>query len=291
MTSRGWFDLTDQQDQRRTGEAPRHPRPPPLVSRLVFSEPLSVYIITALAVVIIGIAKAGFGGGVGFVAIPMMVLVMDPVRAAAVLLPLLILCDFFSFAHWRKTFDKRNVLLFLPGALVGILLGWIFFDAFRDQERILKTGIGVLAISFVLFQVTRESILSHIPPFKPDWRHGLGLGAAAGFTSTLAHAAGPIAVIFLLPQRLDKKLFVGTTVVIFTVVNLVKLIPYYFLDQLTTGNLGFSLLFVPLVPLGVWLGITLHKRVDDTWFNRIIYILVFFTGLDLIGLFRWMGLY
>lgn len=248
----------------------------------MFSEPMAVYIIGGIAVILVGIAKAGFGGGVGVIATPLIALVLPPARAAAILLPLLCLCDLFSIAHYRRTFDVRSLRLLLPGALLGILLGALFFKTFAERDYLLKIGIGVIAILFVLFQVWRENLLKQFEDFHPNAAQGLGFGAAAGFTSTLAHAAGPVAVIFLLPQNLGRRIFVGTTVVFFTLVNAVKLIPYYYLDLLSFENLGTSAVLAPLVPLGVFLGITLNKTINEIWFNRIVYALTFLTGLKLV---------
>ena len=107
-------------------------------------------------------------------------------------------------------------------------------------------------------------------------------GAASGFTSTLAHAGGPPFAIYLLPQKLDKTVFVGTSVIFFFVVNYVKLVPYYFLGQLNVGNLAAALLFAPLAPLGIGLGVWLHRRVSERAFYRVSYALLFATGAKLV---------
>ena len=108
----------------------------------------------------------------------------------------------------------------------------------------------------------------------------------AGFTSFLAHAGGPAVNIYLLPQRLDKALFVGTTVIFFAFANFVKLVPYAFLGQFNLSNLAASAVLAPLVPLGVWLGISMNRRISATWFYRVAYALVFVVGLKLL----WDGL-
>jgi hypothetical protein len=108
-------------------------------------------------------------------------------------------------------------------------------------------------------------------------------GAVGGFTSTLAHAGGPPVAVYLLPQKLHPTLFVGTTVIVFTVINYVKLVPYAWLGQLRTENLLTSLALLPLAPLGVRLGRWLHDRVDDVLFYRISYVLLLVTGLKLVS--------
>ena len=108
------------------------------------------------------------------------------------------------------------------------------------------------------------------------------LGAIGGFTSTLAHAGGPPITIYLLPQRLPRNLFVGTTVITFFIINLVKLIPYSVLGLLQVGNLLTVLILSPFAFIGVRIGIYLNRRFEDAWFNRIIYVILFLTGLQLV---------
>ena len=107
-------------------------------------------------------------------------------------------------------------------------------------------------------------------------------GALSGFTSTLAHAGGPPFAIWMLPQKLDKTTLVATSAVFFLIVNYVKLVPYAMLGQLNTSNLAASLLFAPLAPLGIWLGVWLHKRISERSFYAVSYVLLFATGVKLV---------
>ena len=117
---------------------------------------------------------------------------------------------------------------------------------------------------------------------RPGRIAGAFWGGLAGFTSTLAHAGGPPFAVYLLPQKLDKTLFVGTSVIFFFIVNYVKLVPYHFLGQLNVGNLAVALVFAPLAPLGIWLGVWLHRRVSERAFYNISYTLLLATGLKLV---------
>ena len=85
-------------------------------------------------------------------------------------------------------------------------------------------------------------------------------GALAGFTSFSIHAGGPPLTMYLMPKQLAPLLFAGTAGLFFAVVNAVKLVPYYALGQFSSTNLLYSLVLVPLAPLGVWLGHFLVRR-------------------------------
>ena len=244
--------------------------------------PLAFWLSAVAAVVMVGIAKAGFGGGVGVVATPLMALTISVVDAAALLLPLLIVCDAFSVYHYRSAFHRRSVGLLLPGSLVGVALGALFFGYFSGSQRVLEFGIGALALAFVVFQAVRARLLGALQRRRPAAAEGVIMGAISGFTSTLAHAGGPPVSIFLLPQKLPRQLFVGTTVVFFASLNLIKVPPYFYLGLLKPANLTITLLLSPLCFVGVRLGIYLNRHFTDKWFNRIVYGVLFLAGVQLL---------
>jgi uncharacterized membrane protein YfcA len=244
---------------------------------LLISDPL-FYVVAIPAILLVGISKGGFGGGVGLIGTPMVALVATPTRAAAILLPILCAMDVVGVIAYRRNWDPVNMRILVPGAIVGILLGTATFR-FLD-ENLIRLLIGVLALAFVLRHwFEREPA---VEPADPDRRVGSLWGALSGFTSFVAHAGGPPLSVYLLPQRMDKTLFVGTTVIYFAVVNYVKLVPYSFLGQFSGENLLTSLVLSPLAPLGMQLGIWLHGRFDEKLFYQTIYLMLAVVGLKLL---------
>jgi uncharacterized membrane protein YfcA len=207
-----------------------------------------------------------------------MALVIPPTQAAAILLPLLCVMDIFIIVHYRKKYDRKNLIILVPAAILGILLGTFTFRYLSDAH--IRILIGIIAVVFVgNYLIGRRNNLEKT---DPNLIKGGFWGAVAGFTSFGVHAGGPPVSIYLLPQRLDKTIFVGTTVVFFTIVNYVKLVPYYFLGQLNSDNLLVSLILAPLAPLGIWIGIKLHDRVNEKLFYNLAYFFLFITGIKLL---------
>jgi uncharacterized membrane protein YfcA len=240
------------------------------------------WITAVLAVILVGIAKAGFGGGIGVIATPLMALVMPVADAAALLLPLLIIIDMLSIRYYWGRYHRHSIKILLPFALAGIVVGALLFSTFSQNERALKIGIGLLSITFVIWRAVQKLVLGALEKRPLSDNAGRVLGGLAGFTSTLAHAGGPPVAIYLLPHQLPRDLFVGTTVLFFTVVNLVKLIPYSTLGLIQVGNLLTILILSPLCYVGVRLGLILNRRFTDIWFNRVVYTLLLLTGIQLI---------
>jgi len=147
---------------------------------------------------------------------------------------------------------------------------------------VLKLGIGSIALMFVLYQVVRSQLLQKVAEKRPSPSIGIILGTTSGFTSTLAHVGGPPMVMYMLPQKLPRNLFVGTTAVFFFIVNLVKLIPYAWLGLLVVGNLTVTLLLLPVLFVGTRLGVWLNQRFSEVWFNRVVYLILLLVGVQLI---------
>ena len=241
------------------------------------------YAVGIPAVLIAGVSKSGFGGGLGVMAVPLMALAVSPQAAAAIMLPILCMMDLANVWAYRKRWDRRNMIILVPAALVGILIGTLTFSYLSIAA--VKLIIAAIAIIFTLDHWLRGKNAGNTP--KPaTWGKGTVLGGLAGFTSFVAHAGGPPVSMFLLPQRMDKSVFVGTTVMFFIVVNYVKLIPYWFLGQFDASNLGTAVLLIPVALFGTWLGLWAHDKVNVVVFYRVCYGLLFVTGLKLL----WDGL-
>jgi uncharacterized membrane protein YfcA len=168
----------------------------------------------------------------------------------------------------------------LPGAFVGLLIGALTFRWLNaDAVRLI---IGLVAVLFTLqhwFAIGPKRADGKPP--GPSYIKGGAWGTLSGFTSFVAHAGGPPLQFYMLPQKIDKTLYVGTTVWFFLAVNYVKLVPYTMLGLFSAENLGTSLILLPLAPLGVWAGVKLHTLVSQQLFYRIAYMLLMATGLKL----------
>jgi len=248
--------------------------------------------IAVLAALFIGVSKAGFGGGLGMLTTPLCVLAFGAKDAIGILLPLLCAGDLFSMRHYWGNWEKRNLKYLLPGVVVGVVIGVQLIGRFSARE--LNIAIGALAVLFVLFQWVKEIVFRAEGAFAPNHAVGIPCGIGAGLTSTFAHGAGPVVAMFLIPQRLPKTRYVGTTVLVFAWINWIKL-PFYWLDRgwvdwswlpaesiITRHTLELSAWFMPFVPVGVWLGIWLNRRISEDWFTRIIYVLTLLAGLELL---------
>ena len=234
------------------------------------------YLTASMGVIVFGISKGGFAGPASILAIPIMSLGMNPVIAAGILLPILLIMDFIAiFFYWNK-WDLNNIKIIIPPAVIGIFIGGLTFQFISaDSIRIL---IGIICLLFLFLSFFRKNNIF----FKPTKLKGRIWSLICGYTSCVIHAGGQPISFYLLPQKLNKTVYVGTVTLAFLIVNLIKLIPYYFLDLLVISNLKISLILCPLAPLSIFLGYYLHKKFNEDTFYFIIYILLGVSGIKLI---------
>jgi uncharacterized membrane protein YfcA len=84
---------------------------------------------------------------------------------------------------------------------------------------------------------------------------------------------------------------VATTVLVFTCINWIKM-PFFYGNQIISRDtLMTSLAFLPLIPLGVWLGVWLNRKISEQVFLRVVYTMTFLTAVQLIfnfNLTKWV---
>lgn len=234
--------------------------------------------IAVIAVLIVGLSKAGLLGSLGMVGVPLLSLVMPARDAAGMMLPVLLAMDAFAVWTYRKEVDWRILRIMLPGAAVGTLIGWALWALVSDDAVLLF--VGVVTLLFILDAILPlRKKLEGLPPSR-TW--GTFWGGFAGFTSFISHTGGPPFQIYVLPQRLTPVIYSGTTAFFFAIVNTAKLVPYFFLGQLNVGNLERAAILAPLAIVGVVVGVWAVRRISVKRFYQLTYWLVFLLALKLI---------
>ncbi len=245
----------------------------------VFAEP-QVLLATALAVVLVGLSKGGLGGAFALLGVPVMALVMPPVQAAAILLPILLIMDAVGLWTWRGWVDGRVLRDTLPAAVLGIGAGWV--AAAWTSDAAVRLIVGLVALGFVARVVWTAVRAGREAPAGNRPGAAWGWGALAGFTSFVAHAGGPPYQVYTLPMRMDPRLFTGTSVVFFAVVNAVKVLPYAALGLFDAAVLGSALMMLPLAVLAVLAGAALVRRMRPAVFYPFMYAMITLVGLKLV---------
>jgi len=238
---------------------------------------MQFYLVAVPAVILFGLSKGGFSG-LSSLAMPMLSLVASPVRAAAVVLPILIVQDWVSVWAFRRDFSSRNLIILIPSSMIGVGLGWLL--AARVSDDAVRLAIGVISIVFVAYMLIRDR-LGRAPVEKPGVPTGVVWGSLAGFTSFISHSGAPPFQVYVMPQYLEPRVFAGTATMFFAAVNLLKIPPYFLLGQFSRENLAVSAGLIPVAILSAFAGVWLVRRVSTDRFYAIILALTFLIGVKL----------
>ncbi len=233
--------------------------------------------LSCFAVFILGISKGGFSG-LGAVATPMLALLIPPMQAAAILLPILILQDAVSVWSYRKSWNGWIIAWIMPGALAGIAIGY-FFSAGMPIAAV-KGVLGAITAGFALFRLWLERGGRLVAESNsPGWV-GTIAGVGIGFTSHIAHAGGPPFQIWVVPRKLPHLQFVGTTAITFALVNWAKVPGYFALGEFSRSNLKASVLLAPLAIVSTLAGVWLVRRIKNpaTFYTLIYWLMVLLGG-------------
>jgi uncharacterized membrane protein YfcA len=239
--------------------------------------------VLVVAVVLLGMAKGGLAG-VGALATPLAALVLPPATAAALLLPVLIVQDVISVWSFRKTWDGWIIAWMLPGAALGILAGYYYAE--RVNEAQLMAALGAITLAFGLYRLWVERGGRIVAASQsPGWVGSL-FGFATGLTSQIAHAGGPPFQMWVTPRRLPHLVFIGTSSVLFALINWMKVPAYVALGAFPHEVIVAAVLLMPLAIVSTLLTVRWMKRMKPERFYMLIYLLMVFLGAKLL----WDGL-
>jgi len=236
------------------------------------------YAIAVPAIIIVGLSKSGFLSGLAVLGVPLLALIIDPVQAAGIMLPILIAMDAVGVWTYRRDFDTHSLVLLMPAALAGIAVGYL--TAAIVSESHVRLIVGVVAVAFTLDHWLRTGAAANGRAPRPVL--GAAAGTIAGFTSFVSHAGSPPVQMFLLPQRLATRIYAGTMAMFFAAINLLKVPPYLVLGQFDRENLLTAAVLAPLAPAAMVAGIWLVRHVPQKPFYRIAYLCLFAVGCKLI---------
>jgi uncharacterized membrane protein YfcA len=236
------------------------------------------YIFAIPAITLFGLSKGGLSA-LGALGLPILSLAISPVKAAAITLPVLIVQDWIGIWSFRREFDRRNLIILTPAALLGVA-GAGFFAAHVDEAAV-RLLVGCISLAFVAFTLIRDRLRDRLPA-AANVLPGAFWGALSGFTSSISHAGGPAFLVYVMPQKLKPNIFAGTSVIFFAIVNVLKLPSYFLLGQFSAENLLASAALMPFGVAATYVGVRMMRRVPADYFYNIILVLSFLLGAKLV---------
>lgn len=237
---------------------------------------IAFFLVAGAAAFLVGASKGGLPM-VGALGVPLLALVMPPVAAAALLLPVYIVSDMVGLWAYRREYSGRNLAILVPAMIFGVGVGWA--TARITPEWMVTLLVGLVGLYYCATALLRKA---NAPPRPADVPRGVFWGTIAGFTSFVSHTGGPPYQTYVLPQKLPKMMFAGTSTIVFAIINLVKLVPYWALGQFNPGNLEVAAMLSPIAVAGALLGYRATSILPEKLFYRLVEVALFLISLKLI---------
>ncbi|MAU86411.1 MAG: sulfite exporter TauE/SafE family protein [Alphaproteobacteria bacterium] len=234
------------------------------------------YTMAIPSVILIGLSKGGLTG-IGALAVPLMAIVASPLQAAAVLMPILLILDIVAVWTYRKTYDKKTLLITIPASIIGIVIGAILVS--QINTNLVRIIIGFIAISFTVSYWTSKN---ETKSQGHSLTRGTIWGGITGFTSFVTLTGAPPYQMYLLPLRLEQRTYAGTFMIFFWMNNLLKILPFMMLGEMNKSTLITSTILFPISLIFAFVGIWIVRKLPTKIFYEIIYILLFLVSIKLI---------
>ena len=237
--------------------------------------------ILAVSALLVGVNKSGIPG-LGMLPVILLAVAFDlnPGFATGVMLLMICAGDIFAVSYYRRNADWKIVVRLLPYTMLGLALGFVTLRYLNRPEH-LRILIGWIILLLAAVHLIRVAFFKHAP-VPSHWAFSAVVGLAAGFTTQVANAAGPVMALYLLSMKLPKDRYVGTCAWFFMIMNWTKLPIFCFEGRVTAASLHAVLPMIPLILIGAFLGVLFVKRAPQRFFEVIIEIIVIVSAVKLL---------
>ena len=237
------------------------------------------WILVIISALIIGLSKAGLSG-LSMLVIPVLANVFGGKESTGILLPMLVIGDFFAVWYYNRHADWKSIKKLLPWTFVGLILGTGVGNLINDTQ--FKTLIGILVIICLLLLLYTEKNRETLK-FSNNMAIYIVSGIAAGFATMIGNAAGPIFSVYLLASGFKKNSFIGTASWFFLIINLTKVpLQVFVWKNITLSSAVTALVLLPAIALGVYIGTKIMKKINEKIFR---YLIIVMTAVAAFRLF------
>ena len=258
-------------------------------------------VIVMLAGFLSAVIKTGVGVGSGIFLLPLLSLVFPAKIALGLGAPIMLTSDLAGLPfYWRQWLPARDLLRLLLAAVPGLVLGILLLPLIPNGVFRVCVGLfGMLYSISLLWPGFPVAVMLRRLMAGLDARFGRAAqaegdaapapnrfgawfyGCLGGFSTVLAHAGGLVWSLYLVTAAGNRRIFVGTMVLMFSLTNIYKTVAYVWSDIISLETMLTALPAVPAIIAGSWVGNWLNNRCDTARFRKIVLCMIFAVSLSL----------
>lgn len=230
------------------------------------------------AAFMIGFSKTAISGAT-LPAIAMVAYTFGGKLSSGIMLTMLIVADVIGVSYYGRFVKFRDVLVLLPYAILGIILGALVGNTLDDAQFKLLLGMVVMLCLVLLIYMEFAGKTVKVPNNRFVQ---ILVGVLCGFASMVGNAAAPILSVYLLSRGLEKNRFIATAGWFFFIVNLIKLPFQVFMwHTVTSRTLQYTLYMIPVIFIGAVVGILVVKRINEKVFKNLVLLMTAIVAVRL----------
>ncbi len=235
------------------------------------------YLLTCGVLVVAQLVYVLFGFGSGLIAVGILALIFADLRDVVVLLLLVNLpAEIWITWKTRTGIRWRPIATLAVGIAVGIPLGALILS--RSDPGFILIILGWFLIGVGILFLRLPTAGKVIPP---AWM-APPTGFLSGLLTGLFGTGGPPLIIWYHLSSPNKAVFRGNLMTIFLLMTLVRTPTYALTGMVTMERLASTLVVMPAVFLGGWLGHRLHLEISERLFQQLVSGLLVVLGLGLL---------
>lgn len=244
-----------------------------------FDFSLIQWLLLIVCGILVGMSKAGVPGVIMLV-VPSLAFIFGGKASTGILLPMLIMADIFAVLYYNRHAEWGYLWKLLPWAFAGV--GVALWVGKVVNDIWFKNIIAVTIFFCIGLMLWRDRKRNN--NFIPDnWWFAAIMGVLGGFATMIGNVAGPIFTIYFLAMNLKKNTFIGSKAWFFLIINIFKFPLHLFVwKTISWHTIGLNLLMLPVIVLGVFLGIKLIKRLSENVFRMAVIIITAISALILL---------
>ncbi|WP_087973856.1 sulfite exporter TauE/SafE family protein [Oceanobacillus rekensis] len=230
-------------------------------------------VLFMMIILVASILQTSTGFGFSILATPFLLLLFEPVEAIQINLALSLVISTALIKKVRKDVDFGILKRLIVGSSVGLLIGIIIFLLIDINKLKLIVSIIILALTCMLILRFR---------IKQSWKRDLVVGGLSGSLTTSIGMPGPPLLLYFSGTDTQKEKLRGTTLAFYLFIYFVSLIIQVIFAGTNKTVWTSSIIALPLVLLGLYIGQLLFERINQHTFRKFAYIILLFTGIYLL---------
>ncbi|WP_165065842.1 sulfite exporter TauE/SafE family protein [Desulfovibrio sp. ZJ200] len=250
-------------------------------------------VIIALAGFFSAIIKTGVGVGAGLFLLPTLALAFPAKVALGLGAPLMLVSDAIGLRYyWKQWLPRADLARLFLAALPGLILGVVLLPLIPGE--IFRTGVGLFGVLCALSRLWPRFPVAILlkklfggfnarcaSQENPTHTGAYIYGFLGGLSTVLAHAGGLVWSLYLITAARDRRVFVGTTIILFFVTNIYKTASYVYIDIISLNSLLQVLPAIPMILLGSYFGNLINKKCDYVLFRKIVLCFILCISITL----------